>query len=243
MFGLGKKHADASWIAAPAEVLEAHQSAWAITTGNPAIVGNTELRWKLRLMVRPGGAAPFEATIDASLPQLTRPRPGTMLAVRFDPANHAHVELDSDEQAQAQAALQGVIGANPRLETAMVGGMSVADMMESALRDPNAFRGQMGQQAAAMQQAAMQQQAEAMAAAQAAQAEAAAQAAAAQAAAAQAAATQAGAGPASGPTEAQSDEAAGDRYTQLERLADLRDRGVLTEDEFQAEKRRVLGTV
>ena len=32
----------------------------------------------------------------------------------------------------------------------------------------------------------------------------------------------------------------GDRYEQLTRAADLRDRGVLTEDEFQAEKRRIM---
>ena len=31
-----------------------------------------------------------------------------------------------------------------------------------------------------------------------------------------------------------------DRYAQLERIADLRDRGVLSEDEFQREKRRIL---
>ncbi|MFN8629803.1 MAG: hypothetical protein U0838_05600 [Chloroflexota bacterium] len=46
--------------------------------------------------------------------------------------------------------------------------MSVADMMQSAMRDPNAFRAQMEQQAAAMQAEAMRQQAEVMAAAQAA---------------------------------------------------------------------------
>jgi uncharacterized membrane protein len=33
----------------------------------------------------------------------------------------------------------------------------------------------------------------------------------------------------------------GDRYEALARLADLRDRGVLGEDEFQREKRRILG--
>lgn len=32
-----------------------------------------------------------------------------------------------------------------------------------------------------------------------------------------------------------------DRYEQLARVADLRDRGVLGEDEFQREKRRILG--
>lgn len=34
---------------------------------------------------------------------------------------------------------------------------------------------------------------------------------------------------------------AGDRYEALARLADLRDRGVLGEDDFQREKRRILG--
>lgn len=34
---------------------------------------------------------------------------------------------------------------------------------------------------------------------------------------------------------------AGDRYDALARVADLRDRGVLSEDEFQREKRRILG--
>jgi hypothetical protein len=37
-------------------------------------------------------------------------------------------------------------------------------------------------------------------------------------------------------------ESRGDELGQLERLADLRARGVLSEDEFQAQKRRILGT-
>lgn len=33
----------------------------------------------------------------------------------------------------------------------------------------------------------------------------------------------------------------GDRYEALSKLADLRDRGVVSEDEFEREKRRILG--
>jgi hypothetical protein len=92
-----------------------------------------------------------------------------------------------------------------------------------------------------MQADAMRQQAEAMAAAQAAQAEAMAAAQAAQAATASAAAgstpSASGAPASPAPTASSGD----DRIAQLERIAGLRDRGVLTEDEFQAEKRRILG--
>jgi hypothetical protein len=232
MFGFGKKHDDGTWVAAPAEVLEANQSAWAITTGNPSIVGNTEIRWKLHLRVRPAGEAPFEVEMTASLPQLTHPRPGMMLAVRFDPADHSHIELDDDEGAQAQAALSGIVGRNPQLNTQTFGGSSIADLMQSALKDPNAFRAQMQEQAAAMQADAMRQQAEAMAAAQAAQAQAMAAAQAAQAQATQASSTPSASPAAPGPE---------DRIVALERLAGLRDRGILTDEEFAAEKARILG--
>ena len=240
MFGFGKKKPDETWVSAPAEVLEATRGRWAITHGSQAVVSNTELQWKLRLMVRPAGGLPFEANVGATLPQLMTPGRGMTVMVLFDPADPTHIELDKSDAAQKEAAIQGMLAGNAALAGTTVGGRSMDQLMHDAMRDPVAFRQQMAQMAADSNAAALVQAPPGTTVmfgaggvfggtgtAPSAQG-------AAPAAGSPVAGSPAAGAPASAP-------APDDHLAQLERLGDLRDRGVLTEDEFQAEKRRILG--
>lgn len=192
MFGFGRDLRKVG-VRAYADVLAVEQSSLSITVGNPNLAGNTEIRWKLQLRVLPGSVPPFDATVHALLPQLNRPRPGTRVAVVYDPKDHGRVELDQQPATTADAAVE-------------VMGMPMTDMIRQAIADPNAFRAQMMQRSAEMQQ-------QAMAAMQAAQAQAA------------------------GSQPPPSD----DPVDRLERLAALKDRGLITDEEFAQQKRRILG--
>ena len=101
MFGFGRSLRKVG-VRAYADVLAAEQSSLSVTVGNPNLLGNTEIRWKLQLRVLPQSEPPFDATVRALLPQLNQPRPGTRVAVLYDPKDHGRVELD-----QRPAALVG----------------------------------------------------------------------------------------------------------------------------------------
>ena len=47
----------------------------------PAFAGATEVVWKLDLKVKPDGAEPFDAHVEARLPQYTMLRVGSLLVV------------------------------------------------------------------------------------------------------------------------------------------------------------------
>jgi hypothetical protein len=186
-------------VRAYAEVLAAEQSAISVTVGNPNLVGNTEVRWKLRLRVTPNAEPPFEASVAALLPQLSPPRPGMRLPVLYDPKDHSRVQIDHRPAATADVAIDAVTAARPDLAGAQVMGMPMADVLRQAIADPTAFREEMMRRGAEMQQ-------QALGAAQAAQA----------------------------PQGA-------DPIDRLERLAALKDRGLLTDEEFEQQKRKILG--
>ncbi|MCB0939912.1 MAG: SHOCT domain-containing protein [Mycobacterium sp.] len=185
-------------VRAYADVLAVEQSSLSVTAGNPNLLGNTEIRWKLQLRVLPTSEPPFDATVHALLPQLSRPRAGTRVAVRYDPKDHGRVELDQQPAATADTAIAAITNARPDLTGAQVMGMPMTDMIRQAIADPDAFREEMMQRSAEMQQRAMN-------AVQAAQAQAA------------------------------------DPVDRLERLAALKDRGLITDEEFAQQKRRILG--
>ncbi|WP_243841452.1 SHOCT domain-containing protein [Mycobacterium sp. DL592] len=205
MFGFGRDLAKVG-VRAYADVLAADQSSMSVTIGNPNILGNTEIRWKLHLRVLPESEPPFEATIHALLPQLNRPSPGTRVVVLYDSKDHGRVELAQPASA-ADAAIDAINCARPDLAGAQVMGMPMSDMIRSAIADPNGFRAQMMQRGAEMQQQAM--------------------------AAMQAAAQQA----------QPAQPAPADPVDRLERLAALKDRGLITDEEFEQQKRRILGEV
>lgn len=197
----GRRNLSKVGIRAFADVLAAEQSAISVTVGNPNLVGNTEVRWKLHLRVTPDAEPPFEANVAALLPQLTRPRPGMRLPVLYDPKDHSRVEIDHRPAATADAAIDAVTAARPDLAGAQVMGMPMADVLRQAIADPGAFRQEMMRRGAEMQQQALDAAQTAQAAAQ---------------------------HPA-------------DPIDRLERLAALKDRGLLTDEEFEQQKRKILG--
>lgn len=198
MFGLGRNLRKVG-VRAYAEVLAAEQTPLSVTIGNPNLLNNTEIRWHIHLRVLPESDPPFDASVHALLPQLNQPRPGTRVAVLYDPKDHSRVELDAQPASTAESAIDAITGARPDLAGAQVMGMPMTDMIRQAIADPNGFRAQMMQRGAEMQQQAM--------------------------AAMQAAQTQ----------------AANDPVDRLERLAALKDRGLITDEEFDQQKRRILG--
>ncbi|OBB93147.1 SHOCT domain-containing protein [Mycobacterium sp. 852002-30065_SCH5024008] len=195
----GRRDLSKVGIRAFAEVLSVEQSAIAVTIGNPNLVGNTEVRWKLLLRVTPDAEPPFEASLTALLPQLSPPRPGMRLPVLYDPKDHSRVQMDRQPAATADVAIDAVTSGRPDLAGAQVMGMPMADVIRQAIADPTAFREEMMRRGAEMQQQAFG----AMEAAQ----------------------TQQGAVP----------------IERLERLAALKDRGLLTDEEFEQQKRKILG--
>jgi hypothetical protein len=190
----GRRDLSKVGVRAFADVLAAEQSAISVTVGNPNLVGNTEVRWKLRLRVTPEAEPPFEASVTALLPQLSPPRPGTRLPVLYDPKDHGRVQIDHRPAATADVAIDAVTAARPDLAGAAVMGMPMGDVIRQAIADPTGFREEMMRRGAEMQQQAL------------------------------------------GAAQAQQDP-----IDRLERLAALKDRGLLTDEEFEQQKRKILG--
>ena len=205
-----------------ATVLEAEQTHWAVAHAPDNVVANTEIVWKLKLQVTPSGEAPFEAEIEQSWPQLSPPRVGQVVPVLYDPEDHSKVAVDRSDVARGQAAAEMVESHLSPEQAATIQqftGSSISELMSAAMADPSGFAAQMRERAAAAQEAGMAQVAAMQAQAAAAQQP--------------AAAPHAGA-----PSAATSGEALVDALT---KLADLRDRGALTDEEFRAQKKRLLG--
>jgi len=90
---------------APAEIVKAEQSGAGVTAGNPALAGATEVVWKLAVRVKPEGGDPFDAHVEARLPQYTGLRVGTTVPVLFDPEDRSKIVLDSSPEAWADASI------------------------------------------------------------------------------------------------------------------------------------------
>ncbi|OCB30233.1 hypothetical protein A5675_16030 [Mycobacterium malmoense] len=195
----GRRDLSKVGVRAFADVLAAEQSAIAVTIGNPNLVDNTEVRWKLSLRVTPEDEPPFETSLTALLPQLSPPRPGMRVPVLYDPKDHSRVQLDRGPAATADAAIDAVTAARPDLAGAQVMGMPMTDVIRQAIADPGAFREEMMRRGAEMQQQAL------------------------------------------GAMRAAQPQQGADPIDRLERLAALKDRGLLTDEEFERQKRKILG--
>jgi hypothetical protein len=198
VFGKDEKQAE-SGRRAQAEVVSVEQSGTGVTVGNPAMAGATEVVWKLDVKVKPDGADPFDAHVEARLPQYSAIMVGSTVPVLFDPNDHSEVTLDMSPQGWADAAVAsagqvGALAGNPALAA------PIKEMMEAAMKDPEGFR-----------QHAMEEAQKAFGSA---------------------GFTVMGAPQASG-------EAA--LVDTLGKLADLHDRGVLTDEEFAQQKAKLLG--
>src|SRR5215469_152467 len=101
MFGSHKhleKQLRARGRSAQATILDA-KSGVSITSGDPALAGNTQVVWKLRLRITPDGEPPFEAETSARFGQLGGPQPGNTVFVLYDPDDHTKVVVDQSEAA------------------------------------------------------------------------------------------------------------------------------------------------
>jgi hypothetical protein len=200
---------------ARAEVLEVDASGLAVTLAPSAVVANTERMWNFKLRVRPEGAESFDVDVRQSLPQLEEPRVGQIFSVLYDPEDHSRVAINLSDEARGEAAAETVASRlNPQQAAALeqFTGGSVQDLISDALSDPQGFAARMRERADAAQQDAMTQAEAAMA---------------------QTAQT--------APTTQPGAVGAVDPIDRLTKLADLRERGMLTDEEFETQKKRILG--
>jgi hypothetical protein len=212
--------------AATATVLECRQTSWSETTGNPGLVGNTKIMCKLKLRVEPDGGAAFEASTDGMFGQFSIPSPGMPVRVLYDPSKRDKVVIDHSEAGQ-EATVKAFTdrALQPTIDRARASGTEagaatadgLAQVMASGVlsnfsRDP-AKRAEQREKVKQM-----------MADAQAAH----------------------GVAPTNlivggqpvYPGQLGGGSSAAD---QLTKLADLRDRGVLSDAEFETQKRKLLG--
>jgi hypothetical protein len=81
-----------------ASVLESQRTQYTETFGNDSLISNTRVLWKFVLRVAPEGEAPFDADADVLLPQTWSPSSGTQFPVLYDPDDHSRVVVDESEE-------------------------------------------------------------------------------------------------------------------------------------------------
>jgi hypothetical protein len=88
---------------AMAEVVAARQTHMTVTLGNPQLMGDTRIEWKLTVRVQPHGGATFDVDIDALFSQMDGPTVGSSVPVLYDPEDHSKVVIDSSPDGQVSA--------------------------------------------------------------------------------------------------------------------------------------------
>ncbi len=88
------------------------------------------------MKVKPENGDPFDAHLEAKLPQYTALMVGSTIPVLFDPDDRSNVTLDMSPQgwADASAAQVSALTGNAALAA------PIKEMMEAAMKDPVAFR-------------------------------------------------------------------------------------------------------
>jgi hypothetical protein len=81
-----------------ATVLGSKRTSYTETFGNDALVSNTTVLWKLKLRVAPDGEPAFDADVDVLLPQTWSPSSGTRFPVLYDPGDHSKIVIDESEE-------------------------------------------------------------------------------------------------------------------------------------------------
>jgi hypothetical protein len=83
-----------------AKIREAKRTHWAETVGSEAVVADTRILWKLVLQVEPEGEPPFRAEVDELFGQMASPAPSAdyALVVLYDPDDHSKVAIDHSEE-------------------------------------------------------------------------------------------------------------------------------------------------
>jgi hypothetical protein len=87
-----------------ATILGAQRTHLLNTAGDPSVVSSTTRMWKLELRVEPEGESPFDVKVDGWFGQMDDPRAIEQYVVLYDPDDHSKVIIDnSDEGAQMLA--------------------------------------------------------------------------------------------------------------------------------------------
>jgi hypothetical protein len=169
--------------------------------------------WEVRIRVDPDGEQPFELQTKITFPRENgKVKPGLLFPVLYDPDDHDEVMYDPAPMDDAQIA--ALTMESRGLDRLIPQGLGTSEeFIRQWQADPKAQREEIRRAAAAGQAPAGAVSPEMLAAMQAA---------------ALWAAPQAAPGPAPDPVE------------RLAKLADLRDRGALTDAEFEAQKARIL---
>jgi hypothetical protein len=211
---------------AQATILEAKKGRFAISSGGNAAeqVASAHINWKLKLRVEPEGEAAFEAEVKEGYAEMGMgPQVGSKIAVLYNPDDHSSVVVDHSTDAIMGTKIDEITGQmSPESKARMeqLGGESAQDLMKDAAADPAAFRERMHARADELKAQAAQ-----------------------------------GVNPLTGAPVNQpvsgsnplanfaaftGAAAPADPADEIAKLADLRDRGALTEEEFQAQKKKIL---
>jgi hypothetical protein len=86
-------------------VVEIADQGIAITSGNEAIVADTQVERKVRLRVAPGSEPEFEVSRRFRFPQFEVPTAGQTIPVVYDPSDHDKIMLDESRFGGQRATL------------------------------------------------------------------------------------------------------------------------------------------
>jgi hypothetical protein len=81
-----------------ATILGAERTHLLNTAGDPSVVSNTTRMWKLVMRVEPDGEPPFEAKLNGWFGQTDDPRAQEQYVVLYDPDDHSKVIIDQSEE-------------------------------------------------------------------------------------------------------------------------------------------------
>jgi hypothetical protein len=203
---------------APATVVEIAERGMAVTSGAEGIVANTEVLLKTTLRVEPPNEPTFDVTKRIRWPQLSIPSAGSKVNVIFDPEDHD--ELMIDRGAPVVPAIPGFTTTSTDSTTINLGGNVMPDL-NKMLGAINEARAESGGDRAKFAEELRENLAEQGITAQ---------------------SVSAGDGPmvlgGFGAPQSPEDQ----RLARLEQLGKLKASGVLTEEEFEAEKAKILGS-
>ena len=205
-----------------AEVMEVQRTHVAETRGDPALIGNTQILWKFVMRVEPEGESSFEAKVNEMLPQTWSPTAGSWFPVLYDPRDHSKVVVDhSDEGNRILDEEMSKERVDIRVARMRASGQDVIADRYAAIHDPalGLFRDDNLSSDPDERQKQLEERR------------------------AKIKEMMGGQPIPTGGQPAQPLDAAGvaARADALVKLADLRDRGALTDEEFQAQKKKLLG--
>jgi hypothetical protein len=196
---------------APAVVLEIAERGMSVTSGPAGLISSTELALKTKLRVEPADEMPFEVDQRFRYPQLAIPSVGTRVAVLYDPSDHDKIMID---RSAAGAAIQ-FGGAAGMAGTDLQSLVSKVKDAQSQTQDPQELarilQEQLGTNVTVQQQDSS-------------------------------GVTFGAPGAGFGtPDSAFGTPAEEDPVDKLTKLAELREKGMLTDAEFESQKARILG--